>query len=267
MLYTSWEHTLFGAEKAAQAFVNESTLLHYTCIESSLKEYFGRNFGGFGDLQQYYSNPPALLGTANISGLVDSIHAQVVFAAQLASLTGRTFIWPDAVNMVQKRFNQDANLTIFSHRPRFPGIRAVSYGAAKTAGLSVVEGRYLSNQLVYATEKTSLAHVVLNVAQYVLGEGLPALESLIWELLPNQVAILDFTNYGPSFLEKDDNQAVDPHDLDIHYSLDAIESIEARWFQENFERPGISDYVTALYSRINPCPKADLKGKCLKYCD
>lgn len=47
----------------------------------------------------------------------------------------------------------------------------------------MVEGRHLSNPLRYATEKISLEQVVLHVAQYVR------------EVLPNQVAIWDFTSF------------------------------------------------------------------------
>lgn len=267
MLHGSWDDTLFGAEDAVEAFVHESTVLHYTCIEPNLKEYFGRNFGGFMDLGQYYSHPPALLATADISGLVGSIYVQVVFAAQLASATGRTFIWPDAVDLVQKRFDASANLTTISHRPRFPGIRAVSYASAKRAGLNVVEGRYLSNQLRYSTEKSSLEQIVINVTHYVLGEGVAALESRVWGLLPNQVAILDFTNFGPSFFQDDDVQAAYPQGLDDHYSLDAIESIEARWFQEKFETPGISDYISSLSPHITQCAKANFEWQCLNNCE
>ncbi len=85
-----WEG-FFGQDQATQDLVNESTIIHFTCIEQSLKTYFGYYFGGFGDMDHYYSDPPPLLGTANISGMIDAVHAQVAFAAQLAHKMRRTF--------------------------------------------------------------------------------------------------------------------------------------------------------------------------------
>jgi hypothetical protein len=262
MLYP-WESTLFGAEDAAQEFVNESTMIHFTCIEQGLKTYFGLNFGGFGDLKRYYSDPPLLLGTANVSGLVGSVHAQVVLAAQLASLTHRIFIWPDAVDVIQKRFYEETNETLLYHHPKHPGIRVVSYASAQNAGLKVVEGRYLSNQQ-RNSRKRSLESITVDVAQYALHSRISALQAAIAKL-PTQVIILDFANFGPQSLDKTEEQSL--HAQGIRYSSSALDRLEERWFKDVFEGTGVNEYVRSMSGKIQRCRTADWPDVCLRNCE
>jgi hypothetical protein len=49
----NWEPQLFGNEPAAAAFIGGASMIHYTCVEQSLKNYLGLNFGGFVDIDNY----------------------------------------------------------------------------------------------------------------------------------------------------------------------------------------------------------------------
>src|SRR5579871_4611646 len=184
-----WEG-LFGQDETTQQFVNESTIIHYTCIEQNLKTYFGYYFGGFGDMDHYYSEPPPLLGIANISGMIDAVHAQVAFAAQLAHKMHRTFIWPDTINLMQKRYDQEHNKTEFEHHERQPGIRVISWESARKSGLAIVEANYLTNF-------KRVNHTELKTVNLDAHTSNSTLEEEISKLSPMQVVILDFSNFSP----------------------------------------------------------------------
>jgi len=186
----SWED-LFGRDQATQQLVSESTILHFTCIEQSLKTYFGYYFGGFGDMDHYYTEPPPLLATANISGLIDAVHAQVAFAAQLAHKLHRSLIWPDTINLMRKRYDEHNKKMILEHYERQPGIRTISWGSAIQSGLAVVEGNYLTNF-------KRVRHAELETVYLDARASISTLEEKISKLSPTQVVILDFTHFSPS---------------------------------------------------------------------
>jgi hypothetical protein len=105
-MHTSW-HGLFRSEQEAAAYINESTMIHFTCVEQSLKTYMGLYFGGFADVDGYYSNAPLLMRVINIAGTSDAVHRQVAFALQLAAATGRTLIWPNTVTVLQRKMDEE----------------------------------------------------------------------------------------------------------------------------------------------------------------
>lgn len=127
MMFVSWDRDLFGNELMVSTFINESTLIHYTCVEQSVKNYLGLNFGGLTDVDGYYSNPPKLLHVINIAGSSNAVHRQIAFAVQMAAATGRTLIWPDSVAMLQHRWNEEEEIESYIILPRFPGGMSVNY--------------------------------------------------------------------------------------------------------------------------------------------
>jgi hypothetical protein len=57
--------------------------------------------------------------------MIDVFHAQVAFTTALLRKVHRTFMWPDTVDIVQKRLNATDNLTILEHQEHQLGIRAI----------------------------------------------------------------------------------------------------------------------------------------------
>jgi hypothetical protein len=283
----------FSGFDTTQKFVSESTVIHYTCVEQSLKTYFGYYFGGFGDLDNYYSDNPPLLGTVNVTGMIDAVHAQIAFAAQLAQKTHRTFIWPDTVNLLQKRFVEKENKMVLEHRERMAGIRAISWDSARKANLAAVEGNYLDN--LKRINHTELETVYLDAHA-----SIPTLEKEISKLSQKQVAILDFAKFSPSISEKKSGeqkrdefgaaqeeprpeqgleqgtesgseQAPEQQKEEVKPDNTAetakwLEEKEKEWFRDTFDAGGYRNFSEALLYKLKKCPRADWPSECLGAC-
>jgi hypothetical protein len=267
----------FSGYNTTQNFVSESTMIHFTCVEQSLKTYFGYYFGGFGDMDNYYSDNPPLLGTANISGMIDAVHAQVAFAAQLAHKTHRTFIWPDTVNLMQKWLDDTQNKMVLGHQKRQSGIRAVSWDSARKANLAAVEGNYLDN--LKRVNHTELETVYLDARA-----SIPALEEEILRLSQRQVAMLDFTHFSPPihkenwrWSKREENGAEQGEQRkrqeEIEWETDTaaetarwLEEKEKEWFRDTFDKGGYRTFSQVFLEKLEKCPRADLPSDCLGAC-
>lgn len=267
----------FSGHQTTQKFVSESTVIHFTCVEQSLKTYFGYYFGGFGDMDNYYSENPPLLGTANVSGMIDAVHAQVAFAAQLANKMHRTFIWPDTVNLMQRRYDDKLKKTILAHQSRQSGIRAISWDSARKANLAAVEGNYLTN--LKRVNHTELEMVYLDART-----SIPALEKEISRLSRGQVAILDFTFFSPPVHpenwvagELDEDEAAreerkklqEAQGKEIGPAAETaiwLEQREKEWFRDVFEQGGYKNFSQVFLDKLKKCPRADLPTECTGAC-
>jgi len=273
-----WEG-FFGQDQATQDLVNESTIIHFTCIEQSLKTYFGYYFGGFGDMDHYYSDPPPLLGTANISGMIDAVHAQVAFAAQLAHKMRRTFIWPDTVNLMRTGYDAEHNKTTLERHERQPGIRTISWESAINGGLPAVEGNYLTN--FRRVNHTELKTVYLDAHA-----SISTLEEEISKLSLMQVVILDFANFSPPIYnatweewKREENNAeqgeqregegneteekeTDPRAEKLRW----LKEKEEEWFGDTFEGGGYKDFSQHFLDRLKKCKNANAGNFCLDNC-
>jgi hypothetical protein len=268
-----WEN-LFGDEKALKEFVDGSTMIHFTCVEQSLKTYFGYYFGGFGNMDAYYSEPPPLLGTTNIAGMADAIHAQVVLAAQLAHKSHRTMIWPNTVDIMRKRWDDQEKQTVLHHEERQPGIRTISWDSARKIGIKAVEGNYLNNL-------KRIAHVQPPVMYFDVRMPLPTLLEEISKLPLNYVAMLDFKHFGPpidvgirrakrqepSEASPAEQEATEELPLDANAEAAAwLEEKEKEWFSNTFIPGGYKDWLGSLMESIRVCPRANMNNWCLENC-
>lgn len=244
----------FSGHDTTQKFVSESTVIHFTCVEQSLKTYFGYYFGGFGDMDNYYSDNPPLLGTANISGMIDAVHAQVAFAAQLANKLHRTFIWPDTVNLMQMRLDEVHDEIVLVHNERQSGIRAISWDSARKANLAAVEGNYLTNR--NRVNDTKLEMVYLDVRT-----SIPLLEEKISKLSQKQVAVLDFTYFSPP-IRRGDWESKEGGDDEAWW----LEDKEQEWFKDVFEKGGYKDFSQLFLNKLKKCPRADYPTECVGAC-
>jgi hypothetical protein len=269
MLY-GLEHPFSGHE-VTQKFVQESTVVHFTCVEQSLKTYFGYYFGGFGDMDDYYSDSPPLIGMTNVSGMIDAIHAQVAFTAALSRKVHRTFIWPDTVSIMQKRLNATDNSTILLHQERQSGIRAISWDSAQKAKLPAVEGNYLTNL-------KRISHIELEIVYLDARATISTLEEEISRLSDRQVAMLDFTYFSPPIqrptigeankeervreqLKREQSQDM------VEETAEWLEEEEKEWFQEYFDKMGYKTYSQVFLDKLKKCVRADLPTACLGACD
>lgn len=265
-----WERDIFGAEDIVQRFIEESAIIHYTCVERDLKGYFGANLGGFSDLDGYYSNPGPLLGVANIAGTSEAIFQQVAFALQIANTTKRTFIWPNNVAIVQMR-PVNANSIQYIYHNQLPGLRVVSHASARTAGLKVVEGRYLQNQQhivkesVRSTRKIEVAIFLQQDHQ----SSAARLEGVIRDIASHITPILDFGSVQPqgrSWLRPQDFNVQISYDLNAEGFADHLHDTSTL-FAEMLQMSGLLKYSESMMLELRRCKNADRDVGCLKVCE
>jgi hypothetical protein len=272
-MHIRWEGSLFGDEKEAVAFINKSTIMHFTCVEQSLKTYMGLNFGGFDDIDGYYSNSPPLLRTANISGTSDAVHRQIAFALQVTAATRRTLIWPDSVSMLQhrkekvkdKEGNKDKDKAkeeteehdVYEVAPRFPGAMSVNYDTAERAGFSLVEGRYLQNKQRYTQEKHD--ETIIKV-KWLEGLSIGQFEHLITGLRPDVIPVLDFENFGAEW-----KLSEDPEEKDMAVIGTYVKHASAS-FDLAYHQSGMEAYVKDTLGKAPKCRWTDGGNSCLHKC-
>jgi hypothetical protein len=266
----AWEERLFGDEQLAAEFVEESAVVHYTCVEQSVKTYFGANFGGLTDLDDYYSLPPPLLGTANIAGTSEAIRQQLAFALDIAERTGRTIIWPERVSIVQQRVDEETGERQFYSRLNFPGVRVVSLARAQESGIDVVEGRYLQNQQREVEAPPSMP-VGVDIAEYLehIVPGRPeSLTDFVQGLEPYIVPMLDFGNLMPpshGWLREEHRQEKWYHLTSPEFAEHFEEAVET--FDSAIQRMGIGEYSEQMRDRVHLCLNAEYDFTCLNVCN
>lgn len=265
-----WERDIFGSEETVQTFIQESAIIHYTCVERDLKSYFGANLGGFSDLDGYYSNPASLLGVANIAGTSEAIFQQVAFALQISNSTGRTFIWPNSVSIVQMR-PVDANAIQYIYHNQLPGVRVVSHASARTAGLKVVEGRYLQNQqhIVKGSVRSTRKIEVGMFLQQDDQSSAARLEGVIRDTPSHITPILDFSSVQPqgrSWLRPQDFNIQISYDLNAEGYADHLHDTSIL-FEGMLQKSGMSKYSESMMLELRRCKNVEWDMGCLKVCE
>ncbi|KAG8162694.1 hypothetical protein KVR01_007172 [Diaporthe batatas] len=256
-----WSPELFGNQTATDDYVSNAAAIHYTCVQHDLKEYFGLNYGGFGDLDGYYSKPPPILRPFGISGTSDAVHKQVAFALALGKKTNRTVAWPDTVNVFQ---GWDDGTYHF--QPRFPGVKAVSWPSAKGAGYAVVEGQYLQNRLREGLDPpTDEGHWSLK--EYVeQADSAPSdnwLDSLARKLVAKEgfsVVNLDFTDVGAEW-----TPLVDPSEGEKPGFDELVREVEAK-FHRVFKDSGMEEFSSSPLAEVGMCRWVNGGDACLANC-
>ena len=75
----------------------EGVIVHYTWLLHERKEFMAKLFGHWNNVT-YYNVPPPLLSPINIAGTRSEIFQQIIRAANIAKLCGRTFMFPFLIN-------------------------------------------------------------------------------------------------------------------------------------------------------------------------
>jgi len=245
-----WDWSFFGNDAVATEYITNSTAIHFTCIQHSLKTYFGLNFGGYADMDGYYSKPPSLLRMENISGTSEAVRRQVTLALAVANKLGRTTLWPDSVNMFEK-----GDGTNYGYRKNLPGVVAMDYNKAENAGYKVVEGRYLRNREMMGLGSKKEYTVNLKETATV-----GALESLGEKVPNNDVIVLDFTSFGVNW----ERLAEDKERKQPEFS-EAVVALEGEFYQA-FNRTGMEEFSQAEWEKVPACGRANSGPGCLNNC-
>jgi nucleotide-diphospho-sugar transferase len=256
VMLDGWDWFFFGNEPFLEKYLSNATMLHFTCIQGNLKTYFGLNFGGFVDLDGYYSSPRSLLRMVNISGTKEAIHSQVALAIKLASEMGRTVIWPDAVDVFQ--LIEDKNVD-YRYRTRFPGVTSVDFVQAEKAGYSVVEGRYLFNR--EALGFRALQEYQIPVKNQTSDAGIDALKRAVEQISLNEVVVLDFDELGVDWskLKLTEDEIKQP---DFTKRVKAA----AKEFKHNFQHMGMDSYAREVQEQVPLCKRIDSNILALTIC-
>lgn len=252
---------LIGNQTATNEYVTNAAAIHYTCVQHDLKEYFGLSYGGFGDLDGYYSNPPPLLRPIGISGTSDVVHKQVAFALALGKITDRTVAWPDTVNVFQGW--DDGTYHFLQH---FPSVKAVSWPSAKAAGYAVVEGQYLQNRaregLGSLTEEVhwSLKEYVDQADSALSGNWLKSLTEKLVARKGFSVVDLDFTDVGAEWSRLMDISVRDKPGYD-----ELVREAEAK-FHSVFTDSGMEGFSSSTLAELGMCRWVNGGDICLLNC-
>jgi hypothetical protein len=254
------EASLFSDEAKAAQFINESTMIHYTCVETSLKNYFGSTFGGSTDYNKLYSHPPPMIAVANITGTSQAILHQVAFAMSVASETKRALIWPHSVFAIQQR--PEADTTRHFVRPALPAVQVVNYAHAQTLGVDLLESRFLHNQQRHVPEAAA-EQMLLDVAT----QSRQLKQAILNEQV-HVVPILDFS--ALSLPDKPWLRAVDVQE-GLYYEVtstdytDYLEQVSSS-FESLLQTIGITESSKETLSRLQKCGNADWNAGCLAVC-
>jgi len=130
----------FVDEKVMNAINRESVIVHYTMLFGKSKEIAAKQFGHWLN-ETYYVQNPKILQPLNLVGTTSSIMHQIAFSVHLANVTGRSFMWPTAVNHTCTKYKNGWKL-----QP------PILIAEADNVTVPWVEGRYLQNRARYTTK-------------------------------------------------------------------------------------------------------------------
>ncbi|KAJ9607248.1 hypothetical protein H2200_008321 [Cladophialophora chaetospira] len=266
------EALLFGAEAEAAKFIADSAIIHYTCVEQGLKNYYGTTFGGSTDLTGYYSAAPAMLALANIEGTSQAILQQIAFAMQIAEDTSRALIWPHSVFMIQQRAAGDT--TKYVAHTNFPAVRVVNYKHAQRLGIELLESRFIYNQKrfpgVQARQTTIDVSTQLRFrGEQRTSEDMERLKKIIHGRPPDIIPTLDFSGFHAA--EYAWLRPEDVHDS-IYYEITTSDyqshvANVSKSFNALLQTTGIEEYSAAMLSQLQICRNVDWDAGCLNVCE
>jgi hypothetical protein len=126
------------ANSRYEAIANASkqpVIWHYTCVEKTLKLFFGKYFGQWTNLDGYYTDKRRFLTPINLgqgSKNTKVLLRQFLIAVKVAIISGRTLIFPDTA--VRWPIN------------KFPAVRIFSIYEIEKIGIEYVEPTFLHNR-------------------------------------------------------------------------------------------------------------------------
>jgi hypothetical protein len=146
-----WPAT-FIDEASIDTMNRDSVMVHYTMIFDLAKELVAKQFGHWLNAT-YYQKSPKILQSVNIAGTTNETLNQMALAVHLAKITGRSFMWPNAINHTCYNYTGGWNA-----RPPF-----VIADIESVAGtVQWVEGTYLRNRKRYTNDTLRSTEISIN---------------------------------------------------------------------------------------------------------
>ncbi|EPS39994.1 hypothetical protein H072_6380 [Dactylellina haptotyla CBS 200.50] len=182
----AWEAQNFATEPQIDLLIKGTTAIHFTCIDKSVRSYFGKLFGGWSDYNGYYSNVRGrYLSIRGISGTKDQILNFIALAVQLALHSGRILILPYHVEIIQKRMKHVGPDLVpeYIRIPTFPLYRVIDINSLDPI-LEYVEASFPLNREKYTDAEIFVADLVLDetLLEHESDQGYPRIVNKVREM-------------------------------------------------------------------------------------
>jgi hypothetical protein len=179
-------------------------------------------YGGYSDVNAYYSNPgDKFLTVVGLSGRDAQLKTLTALALQLAHDSNRKLILPYAVANMQKRTKHVDGTMVVEHAlvPEFPFYRVMNMTSMEATGVGFVEANFLMNRLMHngVPFENGLIQVGPDDLTHYAGVVAPKILMSI-RSAAEQVITLDFTGFEMRTVEMD-NWAKDYFITDIRGML------------------------------------------------
>ncbi|KAJ6261481.1 hypothetical protein Dda_4151 [Drechslerella dactyloides] len=162
--HQAWEAQNFATEPQIDILIRHTTAIHFTCIDKSVRSYFGKLYGGWSDHNGYYTNVRGrYLSISGITGTKEQLVNFIALAVQAALDTGRILILPYNVEIIQKRIKSVGPDTVpeFKRVPTFPFYRVIDINSLHGV-IEYVEASFPLNRDKYSETKIFIADLVLD---------------------------------------------------------------------------------------------------------
>ncbi|EWC47416.1 hypothetical protein DRE_00384 [Drechslerella stenobrocha 248] len=197
--HQAWEARHFATEPQIDVLIRHTTIIHFTCIDKSVRPYFGKLFGGWSDHNGYYTNVRGrYLKISGISGTKEQVISFVALAVQAALDSGRILVLPYHVELIQKRMKMvgpDATPE-FKRVPTFPFYRVIDISSLNSI-VDYVEASFPLNR-EKSTEKAIYSTDVLldeSLLEPEKGYGFPRLITKLRDLAAADVIALSLEGF------------------------------------------------------------------------
>jgi len=140
----------------------EGTIVHYTMIFNVAKILVAKQFGHWLN-RTYYVQERTFLEPVGIRGTSDEILNQISLAVYLAKTTGRTFMWPTAVNHTSAAYEDGWKLC--------PPL-VIADAESVDENVPWVEGTFYRNRRRYTVEELKTSQIVLRSLRGITFESL-----------------------------------------------------------------------------------------------
>ena len=147
-MLVNWPDFYFDQSRIAD-WNNNHIIIHYTMIFSVLKTIIPKHFGQW-FVEDYYTQPRQLIQAVNIAGSTNQALEQIALSVYLAKISGRTYMWPLAINHTCSLENPD-------WRPRAP--TAVAEARLVAEHVPWVEDNYLFNRKWYTSDELQITTI------------------------------------------------------------------------------------------------------------
>ncbi|KAK6333814.1 hypothetical protein TWF730_003997 [Orbilia blumenaviensis] len=197
--YQAWEAQNFATEPQIDLLIQGTTAIHFTCIDKSVRSYFGKLYGGWSDHNGYYSNVRGrYLMVSGISGSKDQLINFIALAIQLAIDSGRILILPYHVEIIQRQMKKVGPDTIPEYKriPTFPFYRVIDINSLNGV-IDYVEASFALNREKFTGKQISLDTLVLDetMLEVEKGKGYPKLVTKVRQQIGAAVLSIEFQGF------------------------------------------------------------------------